>query len=359
MPFRKQDELRPVSEVYEPSELELAIEGAAEILRARARHPFSLGHEENTRTVAEAFEGWATHLLVRSPPPGSVGPRTTIARDWRGAVDFVERRAKKEQAWAQESVGGLRDAMFVLIQSLSQSSIAQGKRDAVLEQRLASLSAAIESGSVDALKHEARLVTAAIANAIAEQRRAAEEQAQMLRDQLESVGQELEAMRREGDTDPLTRLANRRVFDTGLARGLTVATVTRRPLSLLMVDVDHFKAVNDTHGHPNGDRALKAIADVLIRSFPRRTDLVVRYGGEEFAVLCEGPAGVAFGLATRLLEAVRATRVKLDDGVLALTISVGLAEATPNEAPADLVRRADRALYEAKHGGRDRCVIAR
>ena len=331
MIFRKRDDVRAVAETEtetesaEPSELELAIEGAAEILRARARHAFSLGQEEDARSVAEAFEGWATHLLVRSPPPGSIGPRTTIARDWRGAVDFVQRRARREQAWAQESVGGLRDAMFVLIESLSQSSVAQGKRDAVLEKRLASLSVAIESGSVDALKHEARLVTAALTNAIAEQRRAADAQAQVLRDQLESVGQELEATRREGDTDPLTRLANRRAFDAGIARGLTVATVTRRPLTLLMVDVDHFKAVNDTHGHPNGDRALKAIADTLTRSFPRRADLVVRYGGEEFAVLCEGGTEAVSRLATRLLDAVRALRVKLDDQVLSLTVSVGLA----------------------------------
>ncbi len=344
--------------VAEPAELEVAVESTAAILRARVRHSFSVGGEDAS-DVASAYEAWAKHLLVRSPPPGSVGERSSIARDWRGVVAFVQTRARKEQAWAQESVGGLRDAMFVLVASLGQSSIAQGKRDAVLEQRLASLSSAIESGSVELLKQEARLATVAIAGVIEEQRRASDAQARVLREQLAEVGQELEETRREGETDPLTRLANRRAFDASITRGLSLASAVRRPISLLMVDIDHFKKVNDTYGHPNGDRALKAVADALTRAFPRSTDLVARYGGEEFAVLCDGTADAVTGLAKRLIEAVGATRVQLDQHVLALTVSVGVAEAKPGETAADLVGRADGALYEAKRGGRNRAVVAR
>ena len=344
--------------VTDPAELEVAVESTAAILRARVRHSFSVG-EESATDVAEAYEAWAKHLLVRSPAPGATAERASNARDWRGVVDFVQHRAKKEQAWAQDSVGGLRDAMFVLVESLGQSSIAQGKRDAVLEQRLASLSSAIESGSVELLKEEAKRATVAITGVIEAQRRASDAQARLLRERLAEVGQELEETRREGETDPLTRLANRRTFDASLSRGLSLAGAMRRPISLLMVDIDHFKKVNDTHGHPNGDRALKAVADALTRAFPRRTDLVVRYGGEEFAVLCDGGGDAVARLADRFLETVRALRVPLVQHVLSLTVSVGVAEAKPGETADDLVGRADRALYDAKHGGRNRAVIAR
>ncbi len=342
----------------EPSELEVAVESTASMLRARSLFPFSVG-DENERDISEEYEQWATHLLVRSPAPGSVGPRTSIARDWRGMVAFVSSRARKEQAWARESVGGLRDAMFVLIASLGKSAISQGKRDAVMQQRLAALTLAIESGSIEALKKEARLATLAITTVIDEQRTDAEAQAKLLRDQLASVGQELEETRREGETDPLTRLANRRVFDTSIGRGLSLAGAMKRPLSLLMIDIDHFKKVNDTHGHPNGDRALKAVADALIRAFPRRTDLVVRYGGEEFAVLCDSGLVAVARLAARLLDAVRALRIPIEQNVISLTISAGIAEAKPGETGEELLRRADAALYDAKRGGRDRYVIAR
>jgi len=344
--------------VSDSGELEAAVESTAAILRARVRHSFSVG-EESAREVAEEYEGWAKHLLVRSAPPGPPSERPSNTRDWRGVVDFVQRRAKKEQTWAEESVGGLRDAMFVLVESLGQASIAQGKRDAVLEEHLASLSSAIESGSVDLLKQEAMRATVAITGVIEQQRRASDAQARLLREQLAEVGQELEETRREGETDPLTRLSNRRVFDASIARSISLASAIRRPISLLMIDIDHFKKVNDTHGHPNGDRALKAVADALARAFPRRSDLVVRYGGEEFAVLCEGDAAAVARLAERLLAMVRAIRVQLDPHVLSVTVSVGLAEARPGERAEDLVERADRALYEAKHGGRDRAVIAR
>lgn len=340
------------------TDLDLALEGAAGILRARARYPFSLG-DEDPSVVAETFERWAAHLLVRSPPPGCFDQVGTPKRDWRGVVEFVLSRAKREQDWANGSVRDLRDAMFALIESLSQTSGAQGKYDSVLKRRLVSLNAAVESGSLEALKHEARRVAAAVTAVLEDQKRLADSQAAMLRAQLASVGQELEATRREGETDPLTRLSNRRVFDTCLRRGLTLANVLQRPISLLMVDVDHFKSVNDTHGHPNGDLVLKQVADAITRCFPRRSDLVVRYGGEEFAVVCDGGGDAVRMLATRLLDTVRELPIELDQKSVPITVSIGIAEAVPNELPERLVSRADRALYEAKHAGRDRFVIAK
>jgi diguanylate cyclase (GGDEF)-like protein len=339
------------------SDLEAALEGAAEILRARARYAFSTG-DETSESVASTLERWASHLLVRSPPPGRTNDNPTV-RDWRGLIAFANGRAKKEQQFAQGYVRDMREAIFALAESFSRTSYAQGKQEQVLRRRLASLNVAVETGSLEGLKREALGVAAAVTEVLEQQQRQAHEQTSELRERLTALGEELEETRREGETDPLTRLANRRVFDTTLARSLTIGSVMDRPVGLLMVDVDHFKSVNDTHGHPVGDQVLRALADALTRAFPRRADLVARYGGEEFAVvLSDTPLDGARALADRLLKVVRALEIPVNGRPLKVTISAGIAVAELGETAADLTRRADQALYAAKRGGRNRFVEA-
>ena len=119
--------------------------------------------------------------------------------------------------------------------------------------------------------------------------------------------------------------------------------------------MDHFKAINDTYGHPAGDTVLKQLANCLSRSFPRKGDTLARYGGEEFAVVLRN-AGMtdARRLGERLLGSVRALRFPGLPDALQVTISIGLAELAPGDSDAVWLERADRALYLSKHGGRDR-----
>ncbi len=341
------------------ADLDIALESVAEILRARGRHAFSVG-DEDVRVVTSAYERWASHIQLRSPPPGMVrGEGDAGARDWRTMVEFASSRAKKEQAWAQGSVRDMREAIFALVESFSRTSYSQGRQNETLRRRLAGLTAAVETGSFEALKREALMVADAVTQVLEEQQLAAHTQAESLKSRLACLGEQLEETRREGETDPLTRLANRRLLDVTIARALTIASVMERPITLLMVDVDHFKAINDSHGHPAGDQVLCALADTLQRTFPRRSDLVARYGGEEFAVLLSDTVGPgAKMLGERLLEAVRALRIDVDGKTISLAVSVGLAESLPNESPGDLCRRADRALYAAKNSGRNRLVEA-
>ena len=339
-------------------ELDVALESVAEILRARGRHAFSVGDEE-VRVVSSAYERWAGHIVLRSPPPGMVREAEPGARDWRSLVEFASQRAKKEQAWALGSVRDMREAIFALVESFSRTSYSQGRQNETLRRRLAGLTAAVETGSLEALKREALMVAAAVTQVLEEQQQAAQSQAEALKSRLACLGEQLEETRREGETDPLTRLANRRLLDVTISRALTIASVMERPVTLMMVDVDHFKAINDNHGHPAGDQVLCALADALQRTFPRRSDLVARYGGEEFAVLLSDTIGPdSKMLAERLLEAVRALRVEVEGKTITLTVSVGIAESLPNESLGELCRRADRALYAAKNSGRNRVVEA-
>ncbi|MBU2338021.1 MAG: GGDEF domain-containing protein [Alphaproteobacteria bacterium] len=159
-------------------------------------------------------------------------------------------------------------------------------------------------------------------------------------------------------TDSLTGLANRRQLDDRLASSLRLAAENRMPLSLLLIDVDHFKLFNDTYGHQTGDACLKKVAAALASCNWVEGSLVARYGGEEFAVLMPGAGSTE---ALRAAEQARVAVKLMDISSLAgspprQTISIGALSLEPNEKTTtdELLRRADRALYQAKQNGRNR-----
>jgi diguanylate cyclase (GGDEF)-like protein len=162
-------------------------------------------------------------------------------------------------------------------------------------------------------------------------------------------------------TDPLTGVTNRRRFFELAQAELERAVRYRRPLTVMMLDVDHFKAVNDRYGHAAGDRVLRTVAAECARTL-RATDVFARYGGEEFVtVLVEGTPEGAQAIAERVRRMVEEARVDGDDGAtLRVTVSVGLAHLEAGEAATldELIREADRALYAAKEAGRNRVTVA-
>lgn len=161
--------------------------------------------------------------------------------------------------------------------------------------------------------------------------------------------------------DPLTGLYNRRGFYGYLHQWVSYATRYHHPLSVLLVDVDMFKKVNDTHGHPGGDEALRAIASAL-RDAVRTSDLVGRYGGDEFAILApETDRKELEQLMYRVLEAIRAMRIDLPDAKEHLTVSIGGSFVGDGAlvTPEQMLAAADQGLYEAKAAGRNRAAAPR
>jgi diguanylate cyclase (GGDEF)-like protein len=157
--------------------------------------------------------------------------------------------------------------------------------------------------------------------------------------------------------DGLTGLANRASLEQRLAQELSLSRRTKRPLACVMLDVDHFKKVNDTYGHAFGDEVLRSVAQTLM-SGCRTEDLVARYGGEEFALLLPNTGGVgAAELAERLREAVASIPVTHRDTPVNVTCSFGVSE-WPRAVEPSLVEAADKALYQAKQSGRNRVVSA-
>lgn len=161
-------------------------------------------------------------------------------------------------------------------------------------------------------------------------------------------------LHRQATTDALTGLRNRAAFEGWLRREVAAAQGARRPLALLLADVDHFKRVNDVHGHPAGDAVLREVAR-RVQAAVRGEDLVARVGGEEFAVLLPG-AGLAGAaeVAERLRQQVSAAPVAAAGGAIPVTVSCGVSGFEAEDDELSFVSRADVRLYEAKRDGRDR-----
>lgn len=166
-----------------------------------------------------------------------------------------------------------------------------------------------------------------------------------------------EILHQNSITDPLTGIPNRRHFDDILRKEFKRAARDDLSIAVLMVDLDHFKKINDTHGHPMGDHCLKVAAQTLNQAVKRPPDIVARYGGEEFAVLLPNtPLAGAREVAQQILEAFRALSIVTFEGhPVPVTASIGAAACTPRpgESPDALMHAADTALYRAKNDGRN------
>ncbi len=160
-------------------------------------------------------------------------------------------------------------------------------------------------------------------------------------------------------TDPLTQVYNRAALNCSFQREWKLAQRQRTPLSLLLLDIDYFKKINDTFGHTAGDAALAKIAHCLRQSV-RASDMIFRYGGEEFLILLSNTSGKgAQLLAERIRKQIRDMDCSDISPNLRITTSLGVATLShPEDTPQQLLKRADDALYQAKRKGRDRTVVA-
>ncbi|MDJ0780598.1 MAG: diguanylate cyclase [Desulfosarcinaceae bacterium] len=185
-------------------------------------------------------------------------------------------------------------------------------------------------------------------------------QIDQLSSQVSELKNELQKVRQRSETDGLTGVLNRQAFDAVLADLVSRREVTGKRFSLLLLDLDNFKGINDTYGHLTGDRVLVAFAQKC-KGMLRGDDIIARYGGEEFAILLPGASlrnSVKKG--RQICEAIAGTRYAIDEGApgdyLNVTVSVGVSTLRKGDTPVKLIDRADRALYHAKGTGKNKVV---
>lgn len=157
--------------------------------------------------------------------------------------------------------------------------------------------------------------------------------------------------------DALTGIRNRSTFEESFERELHLAQRHQQDLTLLVIDIDHFKQVNDQYGHAAGDELLVAVANRIQASI-RTTDMLFRYGGEEFvAVLTNSDCEASCDIAERILQSVREIQLQIGSQVLGVSVSIGLACRDAQDDRHSLFNRADKAMYAAKHAGRDQIQV--
>lgn len=323
------------------------------MLRSLGEGAFAMG-EVPAATFGGTFDAWARHALVRAPHPER--PDEPVGRrDWAGIRRFVHGHRKREQAYVTQTVEGLRDAVWSFVHGTARVLRSNDDADREVASQIRRLHGALGVRSVEQLRREVDSVAQALEQTLQTWREQQAAQVAELSARLGRLSSELEDARREGAKDGLTRLYNRKAFDAYVTRLSDMHGLIKTPSCLLLVDIDHFKSVNDRYGHPMGDEVIRSVADCLVRAFCRRTDFVARYGGEEFAVVLSDLRLEDARLpAERLVALVRAKRfTPTGKAPFGVTVSAGVAQLDERGA-ADWLERADEALYAAKTGGRDR-----
>ncbi len=344
--------------------LEAALDAVADFLRAYGSHGFEIEHW-NPEDLEAHCQAWAQHLLVGTPEPNRTRVATAEApppgpprRNWAGARRFVSEHREAEVSDVQEGIASMRDALWAFIQALSHSLRDDRSGDGQLLRQMHRLKSAVDQNRPDEIRSHALEAVDLVRDVVEARKGRQSRQMEALGARVEEMRSRLNQARKAASIDPLTTLFNRAAFDEHVQHVADLGQAFGRSACLVLVDIDHFKWLNDRYGHQAGDAALRALGECLNQVFLRKADFVARYGGEEFAVVLDAEeiegATVA---AERMLESIRAIEVEHGDEQLRITASAGLSRLVPGEDITGWIERADQALYRAKDGGRDRLAL--
>ena len=279
---------------------------------------------------------------------------TLTETDLEGLLErhLLSRRSATQLSATARQLSDEIDDVAEMIAQVATSSTAYDKQLVAAAERLEQSS---RQNDVKSIVQELRLAT----REMEIRNRALEEQLEKSRIRAAELQHDVESVRLENATDALTKIANRRYFDEVLGKLVAEARHQKRPLTLLMIDIDHFKRVNDTYGHPMGDQVLRIVAASIMASI-RDGDVPARYGGDEFGVLLPN-TDLAAGrlIAERVGQAIAGRELikrSTGENLGRVTVSIGVAQLRDDEPLEQFAEHADKCLYAAKRAGRDRVV---
>jgi diguanylate cyclase (GGDEF)-like protein len=262
-------------------DLDAAIDTVVALLRAFGEHAFDTDNVPAKDTQSEC-DGWARRIALGERVGVEGGPPK---RDFGGARRYFNAHRQHERQYVSSSVTNLREAVHAFARCLTRTVGEDRAADARVGAQLGNLVAAFGAHDADVIRREAEAVVQVVTDVMDQRKKLQQEQMQLLSEKVQRLKVELHEARESAALDPLTQLHNRTSLDSQLERVADLSFLLSATPCLLMIDVDHFKSVNDRFGHPIGDEVIRRVADTLVRNFLRREDFVARYGGEEFVVV--------------------------------------------------------------------------
>lgn len=331
-----------------------ALDTLGVIFRTMGEASFPTDKDADTEAFLASCAAFARHVEQGAAVPAAdIEQSPDGQRDWSQVRRFYVDRRHSERDFVTERL----DAYRSLVEDLVSGLRTIGERDDATESTvircLRDIQEAIAKDGLAEAQEAVNEAVGRVSHTFSQQRQAYEQQISELNERLASLRQDLVAAREEMQRDSLTDLFNRGAFDQGLEHSINLNFISNQPVTLALIDLDHFKTINDTCGHAAGDNVLKAVAETLSRTFIRKSDLVCRYGGDEFAVILnDTSADNTTPLLQRFLKAL--TRIEVSaTGHIPVGCSIGYTEVIPGDDVVSVVERADQGLYAAKAAGRN------
>jgi diguanylate cyclase (GGDEF)-like protein len=332
-----------------------ALDTLGSIIRVMGDEAFPLENDFDPRVFPAMCSEFARHVENGAAVPSFDIPESADGtRQWARVRRFFADRRQAEKAFVNKRLKDYRGIVDDFVASLRDIGQRDESTESTVRSGLEKIQAAVETGALPDIKAALTETVHKVGNTFEEQKQQYEKQLKELNDRMSNLRQDLVAAREEMKRDALTDAFNRGAFDASIKNAVNMHYVLQQPITLMMLDIDHFKQVNDRHGHVTGDAALRAVSDCLARSFIRKSDFVSRYGGDEFAViLSDTSASDAGRLVERFLQYARDIRLPSCPDEQIVTCSVGYTEIADADTVETLLDRADKALYQAKAAGRD------
>lgn len=307
------------------------------------RHP--------VRKVREALDDFAKELL--NPDRKNIDKLLFRFRQFFGGYRI------DEYTYILKTFEEFRGIIWDFVDQLSEDLSQEQTADKEIMSSLSDLKEAVEANSIDLVKEQSRKFIDFYVERQTRRDTRRSQRILSIKKNLDSVRKQLFEANQSMRQDHLTGAYNRKSFDEQINQHVRIMGISPNPVTLLTLDIDHFKRVNDTFGHAIGDFVIKECVNVLHSVFQRPTDFVARIGGEEFAVILPGfTAEKAEVKAQELLDVVRKDVFIHEGHELRFTVSVGVAQLEPGEDKDNWIKRADEALYSSKHNGRNRSTVA-